>query len=174
MSKKETILVFGGNGFIGAECVDYLMTHNPNFEFVLLNRGNWKEWDTEKRIRARVKESIVYDRRKDSLEKCLKHYLNDDDLKFKAIIDFSAYKSSDIASALDVIPANKIGLYIYISTDSVYEVCVDKKKETKRNQETKSDQEIRLLSESDAIRPESREEREKLKEFDSYGHHKLK
>jgi hypothetical protein len=166
--KKETILVFGGNGFIGAETVDYLLNNNPNYEFVLLNRGNWNDFDSATRIRPRIKENIIFDRKKHSLKECLKDYLTRPNFKFRAVLDFSAYKSSDIRNVLAAdLPAHIIdGVYVYISTDSVYEVCIDKK--------LKEPDGSVCLNETDSIRPESKEEREKLKEFDSYAHHKLK
>lgn len=162
MSKKF-ILVLGGNGFIGAEVVDYLIKNNTNYEFILLNRGNWSDWDTSERIKPRVYENIIFDRKKDSVKNCLKKYIEDESFEFEAIIDFSCYKSRDIKSVIDDIPAEKIKLYIYISTDSVYEVCIDK-----------TDNGSVVLNEDDSIRPESKEKQKTLKEFDSYGHHKLR
>ena len=41
--------------------------------------------------------------------------------QFDAVIDFSAYNSDVIKDALEVLE-NQIKLYVYISTDSVYEV----------------------------------------------------
>lgn len=43
------------------------------------------------------------------------------DEHFDAVIDFSAYDSDVVKDALKVLE-NQIKLYIYISTDSVYEV----------------------------------------------------
>jgi hypothetical protein len=131
-----------------------------------VNRGNWLEWDTSSRIKARVKSLVICDREKDSLKECLSDYLNRKELTFEAIIDFSGYKSNVIKSVIADIPAFMIKLYIYISTDSVYEVCINKKFDDGVNGF--------VLTEEDAIRPRSKEDRARLKKFDSYGHHKLK
>ena len=163
MSKKF-ILVLGGNGFIGAEVVEYLLDNNNKYELILLNRGNWSDWDTSERIKPRIYENIIFDRKKDSIKNCLKKYIEDESFMFEAIIDFSGYKSRDIKSVIDGIPAKKIKLYIYISTDSVYEVCID----------NDDNSEYVVLNEYDSIRPKSKEKQENLKKFDSYGHHKLK
>jgi nucleoside-diphosphate-sugar epimerase len=162
---KKTVLVFGGNGFIGVEVIEYLLNNAPDYEFVLVNRGNWGDWDSAERIKHRIKENIICDRHKDSLKKCLHQYLNQESFIFEAVIDFSAFKSRVIKNVIKEIPAEKIKRYILISTDSVYEVCVDKK----LNQN-----EPLILQETDAIRPESKEEQNRLKSLDSYGHHKFK
>jgi nucleoside-diphosphate-sugar epimerase len=52
MMSKETILIFGGNGFIGAETVELLLNkYEDKYEFILVNRGNWDDWDAETRIK---------------------------------------------------------------------------------------------------------------------------
>jgi len=162
---KKTILVFGGNGFIGVEVVEYLLNNAPDYDIVLVNRGNWDSWDSAERIKHRVKENIVCDRYKDSLKICLHKYLNEELFQFEAVIDFSAFKSRVIKNVINEIPAEKIKRYILISTDSVYEVCVDKK----LNQN-----EALILKETDSIRPGDIEEQNRLKKLDSYGHHKFK
>ena len=164
MDHSPTLLVLGGNGFIGAEAVDYLLNQNPNFKFVLLNRGSWN-WDNSIRIKPFIYENLIWDRRNDSLSSCLKKYLNDENFQFEAVIDFSAYKECDIINVLDELPRNKFKLYILISTDSVYEVCIDK--EPEKNGEI-------ILNEDDSIRPESEVEQKRLKKLDSYGHHKFR
>ena len=54
------ILVFGGNGFLGGEAVAELLALNA-FEVTVVNRGNWKSFDSNSRIRPFVK-SIRLDR----------------------------------------------------------------------------------------------------------------
>lgn len=160
---SKTILILGGNGFIGAECVEYLLDNNKDYHLVLVNRDNWSDWDTKSRIKGRIKESIKCDRKKDSLKSALCHYLSQEDFKFEAVIDFSAFKSRVIKNFFKEIPKDKFKVYVLISSDSIYEVCsVDK------------DQSNFVLNESDSIRPKSDSERKKLKKLDSYGHHKLK
>lgn len=53
-----------------------------------------------------------------------------------------------------------VGLYVYISSDSVYEVSVPKLHSG-------------ASVEKDAVRPRNAEEQQRLKELDSYGHYKL-
>jgi dTDP-D-glucose 4,6-dehydratase len=36
---KKTILMFGGNGFIGSETVEYILDNNDDFDIILVNRG---------------------------------------------------------------------------------------------------------------------------------------
>ena len=163
MSKK--LLILGGNGFIGAEVIEYLSEHNQNYEFILLNRGHWNDWDLATRIKPKILESIIFDRKTDSLKECLKGYLVDTHIIFEALIDFSGYKSKDIKSVIKELSPDKIKRYIYISSDSIYEVCEEKFSDKGRDV---------ISSEYDAKRPESKSRREFLKEFDSYGHHKLK
>lgn len=164
MSSKETILIFGGNGFIGAETVELILNiFGDKYDLVLVNRGNWEDWDAEARIKSRVKNHIICDRKRDSLKTALIQYLSQVDFKFFAVIDFSGLKPHFIKEVIKDIPADKINLYIYISTDSVYEVSEIKSRGIEKN----------LLSESDSIRPASKEERERLKEFDTYAHEKL-
>jgi hypothetical protein len=54
----------------------------------------------------------------------------------------------------------KVGHYVYISTDSVYEVCVQPNHKGGRKEE-------------DAKRPSDKSERDRLKEEDDYGDNKL-
>lgn len=48
------ILVFGGNGFLGGETVVELLALNT-FDITVINRGNWKNYDSNIRIRPFVK-----------------------------------------------------------------------------------------------------------------------
>jgi len=52
------VLVFGGNGFLGASSVERLLTRGHNVTVV--NRGNWY-WDSETRILPHV-QAISCDR----------------------------------------------------------------------------------------------------------------
>ena len=123
-----------------------------------MNRNNWSEWNVLNQIKSRIKENIYWDRKTDSIRKCLKHYLSNEDFKFDAIIDFSAYKQKDIKNVIDKLPHTCFKVYILISTDSVYEVCQSDKN---------------TMLETDSTRPESDTLRKHLKSLDSYGHHKL-
>lgn len=80
------------------------------------NRFRW-EWDTAKTIAPFVRQ--IY---------CDRHHMEDSCTRLRfsgnydAVVDFSTYRSAQMTSMLSIIAA-KAPLYIYISTDSVYEVC---------------------------------------------------
>ncbi|KAL4230520.1 hypothetical protein ACF0H5_010902 [Mactra antiquata] len=154
---EKTILVFGGNGFIGASTVQNLL--RVNYTVVIINRGNWY-WDSAETVRPYVK--LLKCDRMQSLQKCsdLQHYLwsLDTPTLFEALIDFSAYHSFEVNEALSLL-RGKIRKYIYISSDSVYEVC----------NKTHS----QLTREEDAIRPESKDDYDLYKSRDNYGNRKL-
>jgi hypothetical protein len=63
------------------------------------------------------------------------------------------------------LPQDKVKRYIFISSDSIYEVCEDK---------IPNENGVVILNEVDAKRPDAKYRRKFLKELDSYGHHKLK
>jgi len=136
------------------------LNKNENYDLVLLNRNNWTEWDHSIKIKPRIKENIYWDRKNDSIRKCLKHYLTNENFKFEAIVDFSAYKLKDIKNVIDKLSHDRFKYYFLISTDSVYEVC-----QANNNN---------AMLETDSIRPESEDLRKHMKKLDSYGHHKLK
>lgn len=156
-NKGRTILVFGGNGFIGAATVEQLLRRN--YTVVIINRGNWY-WDSGETVKPFVKH-LQCDRMQ-SLQRCsgLQHYLWSTDAPsvFEAVVDFSAFHSFEIIEALKMLDG-KIKRYIYISSDSVYEVC----------NKTHSG----LTREEDAVRPGSTSERDLFKLRDNYGHRKL-
>lgn len=54
------LLVFGGNGFLGGETVVELLALKT-FDITVVNRGNWKNYDSNYRIRPFVK-TIIIDR----------------------------------------------------------------------------------------------------------------
>ena len=153
----KTILVFGGNGFIGSATVQKLL--RVNYTVVVINRGNWY-WDTAETIKPFV-QHIKCDRMQ-SLQRCagLQHYIWSVEAPpmFEAVVDFSAYHAFEISEALSMLK-DKIKKYIYISTDSVYEVCDKKHTEPTR--------------EEDAVRPADKDERELFRQKDDYGNRKL-
>lgn len=154
---NKTILVFGGNGFIGAATVEKLL--RQSYSVVIINRGNWY-WDTSDTVKPFVKH-VKCDRMQ-TLQRCagLQHYLWSVDAPpmFDAVVDFSAYHAFEITEAFKMLEG-KIKRYIFISTDSVYEVC----------NKTHSG----LTREEDAVRPESKTARDSYKFKDDYGNRKL-
>ena len=148
----KRILVLGGNGFLGSETVELLL--DADYEITVLNRGN-KYFDSEKRIKDFVKETITCDR--DTLiRKTCPDLMRSG--KYDAVIDFSSYTPMHIESMIDVL-RGRASLYVYISTDAVYEVC-----EKTHSNRTK---------EEDGVRPGEQWLRDKLASNDKYGDQKL-
>jgi nucleoside-diphosphate-sugar epimerase len=149
------VLILGGNGFIGSETVHHLLeSDGSSMRLTLLNRGT-EYWDSASRIAARVN-SFYCNRNK--IRKC--NQLTESDEFYDFVLDFSSYRQRNIAEIIDIL-TNRVGLYIYVSTDSIYEVC--QKKDIPND----------FLQEEDAVRPESMEERLYLNSVDNYGHRKL-
>ncbi|XP_023243209.1 chloroplast stem-loop binding protein of 41 kDa b, chloroplastic-like [Centruroides sculpturatus] len=150
----KNILVFGGNGFLGSEVVYDLIL--KGHDVTIVNRGT-PYWDFESRIKPLVNH-IICDRYT-GLKHCSSFVSFIQNVKFDFVIDFSCYHSKVLGDSLSLL-TGKTDLYIFISTDSVYEVCVTKTPATES-------------SEDDAVRPTNEEERSNLNSKDSYGHRKL-
>ncbi|KAK3747108.1 hypothetical protein RRG08_046495 [Elysia crispata] len=148
------ILIYGGNGFMGTRTSELLI--EAGHELTLVNRGNWY-WDSEFTVKPHTKH-ITCDRAQ-AIEKCseLKDFLSHSE-GLDAVIDFSAYHPQFIEDAL-ILLKGKVGFYIYISTDSVYEVCA--KNHTEPSLET------------DAVRPFCPQRQAELEAAENYGHLKL-
>ncbi len=78
---------------------------------------------------------------------------------FDALVDFSATEPAWVTELLPLVKG-RVGLYVYISTDSVYEVCAPPAHDG-------------LTVEEDAIRPADPALRAEKAELDEYGHEKL-
>ncbi len=152
---ERRILLFGGNGFLGASTAEKFIEAGDNVTIV--NRGNWY-WDSRDRINPHV-DVIHCDREQDLGENCpeLTAYM-EQDLTLDAVVDFSAYRAKHIEDVVPIL-SGKAKLYVQISTDSVYDVC--DKKHGGPSKET------------DAVRPEDEDERKLRISHFSYGHRKL-
>ncbi len=155
----RNVLLLGGNGFIGGEVLTQILDSETQMNVVLLNRGrSWDWYDKLARI-SQVYSNIKWNR-KQPLSECSELLKVLEELgRFDHVIDFSGYDSQAVKSSLDVL-GKHTSLYIYVSTDSVYEVC--DKNHTGPTKET------------DARLPTDRQERKKRKRLDSYGYKKLK
>ena len=151
-SSGRKILVFGGNGFIGSETVRRLLDRGD--QITIVNRGNWY-FDSEERIKPFVSAHFKCNRDKLLEIECEELVTSGN---YDAVIDFSSYNARQIKQVVDIL-RDRIGLYIYISTDSIYEVC-DK---------THSGP----TTEEDAVRPKSPKKRLQLKREEKYAHDKL-
>ena len=74
------------------------------------------------------------------------------------LIDFSGFRGTQVEQSVGALKGIS-RLYVYISSDSVYEVCEESHKGP--------------TEERDSTRPESAEERERMNLFNNYGHEKL-
>lgn len=146
------ILVFGGNGFIGSETVRRLLDRGD--QITIVNRGNWY-FDSEERIKPYVSAHFKCNRDR-LLELECEELLTSG--FYDVVIDFSSYKARQIKQVVEIL-RDRVGLYVYISTDSVYEVC-DKKHSGP-------------TAEEDAVRPKSPKKRLQLKREEQYAHDKL-
>ncbi|EDO45856.1 predicted protein [Nematostella vectensis] len=151
-SSTRRVLVFGGNGFIGSEVVSRLIKQGD--DITIVNRGNWY-FDSKERIKPYTSTHYRCDRDKALHLECPELLTSG---FYDIVLDFSSYTSLQIKQVLETFK-ERVGLYIYISSDSVYEVCDKKHKGPSR--------------EEDAVRPKSPKKRLKLKKSEEYGHEKL-
>lgn len=156
----KNVLAFGGNGFIGSETL-YQLFQDPDvyYKVALVSRGNWY-FDSETRIKPYLAKRIICDREESDIEYCtdLIEYVGKTN-KIDIVLDFSAYDPEVLATTLDLLK-DKAGVYVYISTDSVYEVC-------------KPSRVPGLSYESDAVRPDNEQQQLALNNGDEYGNQKL-
>lgn len=150
----KNILILGGDGMMGSATTTMLMNAKGKFNLTLVNRGNWY-WDTEETIKPFVN-SYQCTRGDGFRETCTQL---DDGLIYEAIIDFSCYHPLDMEDIL-IVFRGRFKKYIYISSDSVYEV-------------SKAKEHGGFSLETDAVRPDDQNLQEELNKRDSYGHRKL-
>ena len=153
------VLVFGGNGFMGAATVRLLLQRSRFSSITIVNRGNWY-WDDREAIEPFVRR-VRCDRYSPGslVTKCPELVAKLKEETFDFVIDFSAFNGKAIDDSLRFLKLRQGGVYVYISSDSVYEVC-----ERRQNSGPSV--------ESDAVRVAGRF-REILEGADPYGHGKL-
>mmetsp|Transcript_533 Transcript_533/g.1254 ORF Transcript_533/g.1254 Transcript_533/m.1254 type:complete len:422 (+) Transcript_533:109-1374(+) len=158
-ASKKKILSFGGNGMIGSETLHRLIK-TDEYDITLVSRGSWP-FDAGERIAPHVK-SVICDRKAgiDTCNDLLDEIQSTDE--YYAVLDFSAYNPNWIKDAVEAL-VGRVRLYVYVSTDSVYEV-------TEMESYMKTG---RRSAENDAVRPVDGAMRERLNHRDSYGHRKL-
>ena len=115
------ILFYGGNGFIGSSTVEHILQSFPDASITLVSRLNWV-WDSEERIKPRIARAIFCDR-EDTSDDCteLQEFVAGQE-RFDFVIDFSAYNAKEMETSIKLLK-NKVGVYIFMSTDSVYDAC---------------------------------------------------
>ncbi len=150
------VLIFGGNGFIGAETVEQLLESGVT-DVTLVNRGLSWDWDTTTTVKPRV--NCLHADRDKPLHEYPKLCKFVKKARPDVTVDFSGYSALAVREAVELV-TGYTNLYIYISSDSVYEVCRDKLHEGPSR-------------ETDAVRPEDEQERKTASRRDSYGDDKL-
>lgn len=140
---------------LGSETVARLKLRGH--DITIAHRGTWY-WDSALRIKPWVK-FVPCDRAK--FNDCAERLgdVTQEKGMFDVVFDFSGYRSSDIKDFM-LKMRSRIRRYIYISTDSVYEVC----EEPSHEGPTRED---------DAKRPEDPKTREAYSQKDPYGSAKL-
>lgn len=151
---QPTVLVLGGNRFIGLRTVE-ILCGNSQYNLFVVNRGGFKQHSHHLLNRAT---HLQGSRTDIGLYKALAG------LKGVFLVDFCGYDVDDVRDVMAALAANKIslGLYLFISTDSVYNVSAGQKDK------------VGKWREEDARLPASHEERKKMKKKDDYGYDKLK
>ena len=128
------------------------------WSIIVANRGRSWEWDTRETVKPYVK-CVRCDRKKPlSASTELIQTVNKIS-HVDVVLDFSGYKRAAVEETIQLLQG-KVGIYIYISSDSVYEVC-DNKPHSGPTRET------------DDVRPVDKTKRKHLSRQDSYGHKKL-
>lgn len=139
-----------------------------SYDIYLVSRGTWP-FDSSEVIQPFV-HSIICDRSND-LSNCddLMKVVQDTDA-FYAVLDFSGFEPKWIEDAIQVLGETQARVYIYVSTDSVYEVSEGAEADITSN---RNGVPPKKLVESQAKRPLDVTVQRRLNEVDVYGHEKL-
>eukprot|EP01006_Ploeotia_vitrea_P027863 TRINITY_DN60648_c0_g1_i1.p1 TRINITY_DN60648_c0_g1~~TRINITY_DN60648_c0_g1_i1.p1 ORF type:complete len:391 (+),score=34.14 TRINITY_DN60648_c0_g1_i1:41-1213(+) len=158
---KQKVLILGGSGFMGIHITELLLSTNQ-FSVTLLNRGK-QYW---RNPLAKYSDQIAHlkcDRHKtEKFIACLQTQP-----RWDVVIDMCCYKRHEMEPTIQGL-TGRVGVYIFITTDSVYEAC-----RSLAHDGTPPEQ---AWKEEDSVRPSpspDSEEYKALAKRDSYGHHKL-
>jgi nucleoside-diphosphate-sugar epimerase len=152
-----SVLILGGNGNMGAETVLTLLDNG--IDVTILNRGT-RYWDSNQRI---FEHPAI---------KWYQHNRNNITVpqelapSYDVLLDFSGTKPEYVSNAISSLASRIRTLWVYISTDSVYEVCGSGPNTLGLHPESG-------LSEEEALRPIDVNQRKLLSEQDEYGNKKL-
>ncbi|KEP66759.1 UNVERIFIED_CONTAM: NAD dependent epimerase/dehydratase family protein [Hammondia hammondi] len=156
----ERVLILGGTAFIGRTVTRKL--HEEGYLLVFINRGR-SYWNGENIAQAEYHRA---DRKApEAFAACVASLTDREEAtrgrSWLAVVDFSAYKPRDILASLKGL-RGRYGMYIYISTDSVYEVS-----------DSSLWRGLPSVSEDFAVRPKEKQRVSLLKKKDTYGHNKF-
>jgi len=160
---KKDVLVLGGNGFMGVYAVEALM-QSGRYAVTIANR-NTSYFDSSERLAATGVASLHWDRRRTPFGKApeVRAYFAARP-RLHAIVDFSCYTGAAARDVATFLLEAKVHVdwYVYISSDSIYEVCSPKTQPEKPTEEGVDDH-----------RPPSVQVQAELNAADSYAHGKL-
>ena len=118
------VLIIGGSEFVGKQLANTLLSEN-NIEVFIINRGK-KYWNELMRNQPKI--NHYYGDRNEYLEfeKLInyiseKHQINKTN-KWDLVVDFSAFERKQVKSVIRSLK-NLCKLYVFISSDSIYDVC---------------------------------------------------
>jgi nucleoside-diphosphate-sugar epimerase len=162
-AKKKDVLVLGGNGFMGVYAVEALMQSGA-YSVAIANR-NTSYFDSSERLAATGVASLYFDRRRTPFGEApeVRAYFAARP-RLHAIVDFSCYTGAAARDVATFLLEAKVHVdwYIYISSDSIYEVCSPKAHPEKPTEEGIDDH-----------RPPSLQVQAELNAADPYAHGKL-
>mmetsp|Transcript_73471 Transcript_73471/g.204106 ORF Transcript_73471/g.204106 Transcript_73471/m.204106 type:complete len:422 (-) Transcript_73471:65-1330(-) len=163
---QPAVLVLGGTNFMGRALVEDLVSREARVCVVNRGRLHWGTADPTAGKTARV----VADRRHvDTFAKRLREATRRLGGVWDLVADFSAFDAPDMRASLNGLGA-KFKVYVYISSDSVYEVCAWASDKWKPRSSSAGQA---CVTENLSIRPPDKAKQDVLNEADSYGHEKL-
>ena len=165
LGPHSSVLVLGGSNFMGKSLVLRLASLKCRVTCVNRMKPHWNNEISEVRDDVRM----VYGDRDCHVEYAkLLAYITEKEEKetgrksfeWDAVVDFCGYIRKEVKSVIRGLKG-KAKLYVFISTDSVYDVCDQKMLSTP-------------VKEEEAVRPQSNKELYKRAEEEEYGHDKMR
>lgn len=163
---QPAVLVLGGSKFMGRALVEELLAEKARI--CIVNRGR-EYWGTADPAAGRTAH-VSADREKvdifaERLKEATKRLGGDWDM----VVDFSAFDGADMRASLAGL-GSSFKLYVYISSDSVYEVSTWA---AEKWLPPKGMGEDLCVAEDAAVRPSDQKQADALNKKDDYGHEKL-
>lgn len=163
-SAHEAVLVLGGTNFMGRALVARLL-ERPS-RVVVVNRGR-KHWGTRDPSEGRVTRILADRDDAQAFSGRIDRFTSHFGVRWAAVADFSAFNRADAQASLFGLKG-RFELYVYISSDSVYEVS-----ELASAAWQWPGEQSESVSEAMMRRPEDPSEVRRLRRADDYGHGKL-
>eukprot|EP00978_Attheya_sp_CCMP212_P026999 scaffold89936_cov59-Attheya_sp.AAC.2 len=158
---RRKILTLGGNGMIGSATLTRIIA-TGEYDITLASRGSWP-FNTSDTVAPHVNH-VECDRESENIQESCPELWQDiqSTEQYHAVIDFSGFEPEWVRNTIEIL-GEKVRVYIYVSSDSVYEVS-----EGKPFVETGT-----KSVETDAVRPSDKTLQMQLNQKDEYGHAKL-